>query len=92
MSKLFEAFQRWKLRNSSSVSRTMPNPDTQIKVIPTGYNPIPDCRRCVHLAKNEMKLDEYEIHYGTCNITGQSISNMGYPWQCNDFYTANRDD
>ncbi len=89
MSKLFEAFQRWKLRNSSSVSRTKPK--SEFKVYPTSYNPIPECRRCVHLTKNEMKLDENEIHYGTCNITGQSISNTGYPWQCHDFYTENMD-
>ncbi len=92
MSKLFEAFQRWKLRKSSSVSRTEPKTDPDLKVYPTSYRPIPDCRRCVHLAKNEMKLDENETHYGTCNITGQSISNISYPWQCHDFYTENMDD
>ncbi len=83
MSKLFEGFQRWKL------SRTKPK--SEFKVYPTSYNAIPNCRRCVHLKKNEMKLDENEIQYGTCNITGQSISNISYPWQCHDFYTENMD-
>ena len=85
MSKLFKAFQRWKL------SCTKPT-EPRVTKIPAVYRSYTDCRLCVHLTKNEMKLDDYEIHYGTCNITGSSISNMGYPWQCHDFYTANMDD
>jgi hypothetical protein len=70
-------FRRRKVQTNSVSSEPLP------------YRGAIDCQRCVHLIKAMEHISEYEYRIGTCNITGQEITNMGYPWQCQDFYTGN---
>ena len=46
------------LPSAGSSRATKPKPE--FKVYPTSYNPVPDCRRCVHLTRNEIEARECE--------------------------------
>ncbi len=66
--------------------------DTHVDFPPYENMDIPEvqmCRRCVHLTKDGGWLSEHVQLIGTCNISGQDITNQDCPFECINYYSGN---